>query len=179
MEYIDILNENGELTGEKATRSDVHKYGYWHKAIIILLINSKGEILLQKRAPNKEKHPNMWDISCAGHLSCGDTSILGAMREFKEELGIKPSKQNMKLIYTIKKSYMPKEGFIENEIQDVYLYVADIDVNSIKMQEEEVSEVKFIPFETYVKEILNNNKEFVSRGKEFKEVIEIVRKILM
>lgn len=176
VEYIDILNENGEFTGKKATRSEVHKYGYWHRAVLILLINSKKEILLQRRSANKEKNPNMWDLSCAGHLSSGDTSLLGAMREFEEELGIKADKENMKLIYTLRKSHIPKEGFIENEIQDVYLYKADIDISSIKIQKEEVSEVKFVPFEIYVKEILSNNKEFVNRGNEFKEVIEIIRK---
>ncbi len=176
MEYIDILNEKGELTGEKATRSEVHKYGYWHRAIHILLINSKSEILLQRRSPNKEKHPNLWDISCAGHLSSGDTSMSGALREFEEELGIKANKEKMKLIYTIRKSYVPKEGFIENELQDVYLYKADIDINNIKMQKEEVSEVKYVLFETYEKEILNNNKDFVNRAKEYKEIIETVKR---
>lgn len=175
MEYIDILNEKGESTGEKATRKDIHKYGYWHRAIHVLLINSKKEILIQKRSANKEKYPNLWDLSCAGHLSHGDTSISGAMREFEEELGIKANKENMKLIYTIKKSHMPKEGFIENEFQDVYLYRADIDINDIKMQVEEVSEVKYIPFETYAKKILSENKEFVNRAKEYKEIIEIIK----
>ena len=103
MEYIDILNNKGEATGEKKTRSDVHKYGYWHKVILILLVNSREEILIQKRAPNKEKNPNLWDISCAGHLSSGDSSISGAMRELEEELGIKPNENNMKLIDTIRR----------------------------------------------------------------------------
>lgn len=175
MEYIDILNDKGELTGEKATRSDVHKYGYCHRAIHVLLINSKNEILLQKRAANKEKHPNLWDISCAGHLSSGDTSIAGAMREFEEELGIKANEEDMKLIYTIRKSYSPKQGFIENELQDVYLYRKDININDIKIQKEEVSEVKYVPFELYVKNILESNKDFVNRANEYREVINIVR----
>jgi len=46
------------------------------------------------------------------------------------------------------------------------------------MQKEEVSDVKFIPFEIYAKEILSNNKEFVNRGKEFKEIVEIIKRIL-
>lgn len=175
MEYIDILNEKGEFTGERATRVEVHKRGYWHRVIHILLINSNKEILLQKRAKNKEKNPNLWDISCSGHLSSGDTSIIGAMREFEEELGIKADKQNMNLIHTIRKSYVPREGFIENEIQDVYVYKADININNIVMQKEEVSEVKYVPFEIYVKKILSNSKEFVDRGKEYKEVIEKIR----
>ena len=176
MEYIDILNEKGEFTGEKATRNEVHKNGYWHRAIHVLLINSKKEILLQKRAANKEKHPNLWDISCAGHLSSGDTSISGAKREFEEELGIKADEKNMKLIYTIKKSHMPKEGFIENELQDVYLYKADIDISEFRIQKEELSEVKYVPIEEFTEALLSENKEFVKRKNEYKKVLEIITK---
>lgn len=178
MEYIDVLNENGEFTGKKATRNEVHTNGYWHRVVHILLINSKKEILIQKRSAKKEKNANLWDISCAGHVSSGDDSISSAMREFEEELGIKADIQNMKLIYTIRKSYTPKEEFIENEIQDIYLYRADIDINDIKMQEEEVSEVKYISFEIFEKEILSENKGFVKRANEYKEIIKKLNEIL-
>ena len=174
MEYIDILNEKGEFTGKIASRNDVHKYGLWHKAIHIFLINSQNEILVQKRTANKEKNPNMWDISCAGHLSAGATSIEGAIREFREELGIKIDKSDIKLIYTIKRSYIPKDKFIENEIQDVYICKKDIDINDIKVQKEEVAEVKYIPFEVYIEKFYNKSKDFVYRGEKYKNVIEII-----
>lgn len=178
MEYIDILNDKGELTGEVASREDVHRAGHLHKVIHVLVINSKGELLIQKRTPNKEKNPNMWDISCAGHLSSGNTSIEGAIREFQEELGIKIESSDIKLIYSLKRSYIPKQEFIENEIQDVYLCKKDIDINDVKVQKEEVAEVKYIPFELYVENFYNKNKDFVYRGEEYKNVIEIVSKEL-
>lgn len=178
MEYIDILNDKGEITGKIATREEVHKYGYLHRAIQVLIINSKNEVLIQRRSPNKEKHPNLWDVSCAGHLSSGDTSIEGTMRELKEELGIKPNKEKLKLIQTVQKSYIPKPGFKENEIQDIYLYEENIDIKSIKMQKEEVSEVKYIPFKLFAKKISEEDKEFVPRKREYKEVIEIINKEL-
>lgn len=178
MEYIDILNDKGDPTGEIATREDVHKNGHLHKVIHVLVINSNGELLIQKRTPNKEKNPNMWDISCAGHLSSGNTSIEGAIREFQEELGIKINSSDLKLIYSLKRSYIPKQGFIENEIQDVYLCRKDININDIVTQEEEVSEVKYIPFELYVENFYNKNKDFVYRGEEYKNIIEIVNKQL-
>ncbi len=34
-EYFDILNEDGEKTGEVKSRKEVHTKGYWHKAIIM------------------------------------------------------------------------------------------------------------------------------------------------
>jgi len=43
---------------------------------------------LQKRSPFKDSHPNMWDISSAGHLTADDNSLSVAIREIKEELGV-------------------------------------------------------------------------------------------
>ena len=45
-ELIDILDENGIKTGEVAPRSEVHKKGLWHRAIVVAIINEKNEILL-------------------------------------------------------------------------------------------------------------------------------------
>lgn len=71
MELIDILDENGIKTGEIISREEVHKKGLWHRAIVAAIINENNEILLQQRSANKEKKPNMWDISVAGHISAG------------------------------------------------------------------------------------------------------------
>ncbi len=30
MEYLDILDENGNKTGQKKSRKEVHSKGYWH-----------------------------------------------------------------------------------------------------------------------------------------------------
>lgn len=178
MEYIDILDENGNLTGKAKTREEVHKKGYWHRAIQVFIINSKNELLIQKRAATKRKHPNLWDFSCAGHLSTGDTSISGAMREIEEELGIQVNEKNMKLIDTLIKSYSPRPEFYENEFQDVYVCLEDIDINKIKLQKEEVSEVKYIPLKNYKQIILNEDENFVNRKKTHIKVIEKIENMV-
>ena len=33
MEYLDILDCNGNKTGEKRPRKEVHSKGYWHKGV--------------------------------------------------------------------------------------------------------------------------------------------------
>ena len=48
MEYLDILDENGNLTGEKKLRTEVHRDGDWHKAVHVWILNSKNQLLLQK-----------------------------------------------------------------------------------------------------------------------------------
>ena len=53
MEYIDILDEAGNLTGKTESREEVHKKGYWHRAINVFIINKDNQLLIQKRAANK------------------------------------------------------------------------------------------------------------------------------
>ena len=53
-ELIDVLDENGILTGEVLPRSEVHKRGLWHRAIVVAIVNEKNEILLQQRSEKKE-----------------------------------------------------------------------------------------------------------------------------
>ena len=102
-EYFDILDENGNKTGERKLRSEVHRDGDWHRAVHIWIINQNGEVLLQRRSPNKDSNPNMLDISCAGHLSAGDESLEGAIRELKEELGLDVRPNELQFIKTIKR----------------------------------------------------------------------------
>lgn len=178
MEYIDILDEEGDLTGKIASREEVHKKGYWHRAINVFVINKDNQLLIQKRAANKKKHPNLWDYSCAGHLSAGDSSVFGAMREIEEELGVKINEKNMKLIDTLLKSYSPKPDFFENEFQDIYLCLEDIVLEDITLQVEEVAEVKYMNFEDYKQRILEEDKDFVNRKKTHLQVLEKIEKII-
>lgn len=48
-----------------------------------------SQILLQKRAACKDSFPSCWDVSCAGHLSAGETGPAAAEAELMEELSIK------------------------------------------------------------------------------------------
>lgn len=55
------LDENGNVTGEKRTRSEVHSKGLWHKAVHIWIVNDKRELILQKRSHEKITNPDMWN----------------------------------------------------------------------------------------------------------------------
>jgi hypothetical protein len=43
-----------------------------------LFVESTQELLVQKRADRKDSWPGLWDISSAGHITAGDTSLLTA-----------------------------------------------------------------------------------------------------
>ena len=59
-----------------------------HRAVHILIFNSKGEVFLQKRSEWKDRHPLLWDSSAAGHVETGEDYDTAASRELEEELGI-------------------------------------------------------------------------------------------
>jgi isopentenyldiphosphate isomerase len=67
MEFFDVLDEQGNKTGEIIERNEAHKKGICHRVIQVWFINSKKELLLQKRSANKESCPNMWCVSVGGH----------------------------------------------------------------------------------------------------------------
>jgi hypothetical protein len=57
----------------------VHADGDYHRAVHVwIYVESTGELLLQKRADRKDSWPGLWDISSAGHISAGDTSLITA-----------------------------------------------------------------------------------------------------
>jgi isopentenyl-diphosphate delta-isomerase type 1 len=85
-EMFDVVNERDEVTGQ-LPRREVHRRGLLHRAVHVLIYNSKGELFLQKRSMSKDTFPGRWDSSAAGHLNPGEEYDACSLREVKEELG--------------------------------------------------------------------------------------------
>jgi isopentenyldiphosphate isomerase len=175
MEYIDIIDEEGNKLGSKKTKKEVHDQGLWHRSAHVWVVNSKGDVLIQKRSPLMDNHPNEWDISAAGHVSAGEDDITSALREVEEEIGLKLEPENLILIGTVKQ-LSKREGYINNEINPVYVVKMDLDPNKIIRQEEEVSEVKFIPYKELQGIIENKDPNFVRRPEEYKVLFDYLLK---
>ncbi len=73
VEMFDVLDKNGNKTGDVKTKKELHENGLWHSAVHVWIYNSKGEILLQKRSMKVTNWPGRWDISVAGHIPAGET----------------------------------------------------------------------------------------------------------
>ena len=175
MEHFDILDTDGKHTGEKKLREQVHADGDWHGAIDVCIINPKGEILIQKRTPNKDSYPNLWEISSSGHISAGETGIESAIREVSEELGLKFKKEDFEFLFAVKTQHITNNGtFINNEVKDIYLIETDIDINVLTLQKEEVSEVKLMHFTDFEKQILETPENFVPHEVDYKKLFEVL-----
>lgn len=169
-EMIDVLNENGIKTGEILPRSEIHKKGLWHRAIVVAIINEKNEILLQQRAANKEKNANMWDISAAGHISAGQDSIMAATREINEEvsvnLGFNVEVKEFRFMYSFKKEQVFSDKFIERQFYDFFILRQNgLCRDSIKFQESEVQDIKFVTISELNK--LRKGNELVERDEVY------------
>lgn len=166
-EYFDLLDENGNKIGKTKLRSEVHRDGDWHKAVHIWIINKNGDILLQRRCATKDSDPNMLDISSAGHLSAGDDSLSGAIRELKEELNLDVVKEDLQFIKTIKKSSKYTSTFINNEFDDLYILRTDKDIEDMRFQKEEISEIFFVPYKKFKEMVKNRQPDLLMHNEEF------------
>lgn len=163
MEFFDVLDEKGNKTGEIIERNEAHEKGVCHRVIQVWVINSKNELLIQKRSVNKDTCPNMWHVSLGGHIESNEDNQQTIIREFSEELGLDISNQIDKVNYlhTFKEILVLNNGqFIDNEFYDVYLLKMDLDPTTLILQEDEVSEVKFIGYNEFKEAVINKDKKY-------------------
>ena len=122
-ELIDVLDENGNKTGEVETKEEIYKRGLWHRSVHIWIENDKQELLVQKRNPLKNTFPNLWAISSAGHVIAGETSIESGLRELKEELDVDAKKEDFP---TEDLSGMTNEFTVKNQKTGYYYRVVGV-----------------------------------------------------
>ncbi|BBN14597.1 isopentenyl-diphosphate Delta-isomerase [Marchantia polymorpha subsp. ruderalis] len=165
VEFLDVLTPEGLHTGLSKDRNLVHKDGDYHRAVHVWVYSeSTAELLLQKRAYTKDSWPGLWDISSAGHISAGDTSLESARRELQEELGVDLPSDAFELLFTYKQNDILNDGtFINNEYNDVYLVTTlePIPLEAFTLQESEVVDVKYMGWKNYKEVIAKKDPDYV------------------
>lgn len=152
IEIWDVYDGNGSKTGRTMERG-VPVDGDYMLCVHVYLRDEGGRFLMQKRADTKQSHPGEWDVTGGAVLS-GESSVEGALRETKEEVGITLSEDDLEYIGRIKK----RRSFV-----DIYFAQKDFLVKDCVLQESEVSEVKFVSGD----EMLRMEREDRKREKEY------------
>ncbi len=117
-ELIHVLDPvTGESTGIAKTKKQVHEDGDTHASSIILIFDSEGRFLRQKRSARVSTGRGKFDVSTVGHLASGENYLQCAIREVGEELGIYPAERDLSRIGA-EGGYRSRE----NEISTVYVY---------------------------------------------------------
>ncbi|CAD6241980.1 unnamed protein product [Miscanthus lutarioriparius] len=146
-------------------RSEVHRDGDYHRAVHVWIYSeSTGELLLQRRADCKDSWPGQWDISSAGHISAGDSSLFSAQRELEEELGINLPVDAFELIFVFLQECVINNGtYTNNEYNDVYLVttLTPIPLEAFTLQESEVSAVRYMRCDEYKSCLEKESREYV------------------
>lgn len=88
--HVQIVDEQDRPIGG-ASKQEALQRGLIRRIVRGITEDELGRILLHKRAPHKQSHPNVWDWLPSGHVDLGESYEQAIMREAEEELGIPAS----------------------------------------------------------------------------------------
>jgi isopentenyl-diphosphate delta-isomerase len=148
-EYVILVDKNDNLLGT-AEKMDAHKNPKLHRAFSIFIINSKGALLIQKRAENKYHCPGMWANSCCSHPRPGESLENATHRRLQEEMGF--DTELVKIFSFIYKAEFDN-GLTEEEYDHIFVGKWD---GTPKINLKEVADYKWISGDILKEDIKKN-----------------------
>lgn len=123
-ELLEVFDAKGRATGRAKRRDVIHREGLWHLAFFCWIVTSAGEVVLQRRAADKDVWPGRFDASAAGHVRFGET-IAQAAREIDEELGLDVDFAALVPVMRHRQEHRHESGLVDRELHDVFLLRCD------------------------------------------------------
>jgi 8-oxo-dGTP pyrophosphatase MutT (NUDIX family) len=90
VETCDVVDRFGNRTGRIVTRGSELGPGEYYLVVHAWIRDQNHSHLIQRRAPHLVSDPGIW-ATTVGYALAGEESIAGAIREVREELGIRLS----------------------------------------------------------------------------------------
>lgn len=168
MPNISFVDDKDNVIGA-GSKKEAWEKGIIHRISRIFLFNSKGELLITKRADHLVSLPGKWDQSAAGHVDEGEDYMTAAQRELFEEVGVK----NVKLIEKGKSftDETDETGKIKKRFSTLFLGKYD---GKVSPNPEEVSVIRWInpkDLSTWMDEKPNDfTKGFIENFKHFQKM---------
>lgn len=128
-ELWDLYNQERKKTGRLHERGTPIPQGFYHLVVSVWIVNSQGQYLMSQRHPNK-LYPEYWECT-GGSVIAGESSLQGAIREVKEELGLILNADTAQLIYQTRRDDC-------QDFYDVWCFRSDEPITSLKLQSNEV-----------------------------------------
>ena len=135
-EYFDLYTADRRRLGRRIQRGAPVPHGEYHIVVQIMTVNSRGEILLTQRVPEKTSG-GRWECS-GGCAISGETSREAAVRELFEETGIRANTAEISLEWTLT---------TESMLRDFYMVHRDIPLEDLVLQSAEVCAAKWVTFD--------------------------------
>lgn len=135
---IQIVDEN-DVPLRGGTKLEAQTKGLWHRIVKIVLRDSAGNILLQRRG-EQVLSPGYWDFSASGHVDEGEDYVTAALRELTEEIGV--FGVELHEMDSVRYDKTDDEGRIFRRF--AVTYVAQIDHDyAFKLEPREVAEIRW------------------------------------
>jgi isopentenyl-diphosphate delta-isomerase len=153
MVEVQLVNPNDEPIGSME-KLEAHEKGLLHRAISVFVFNSKGEMLLQRRALKKYHSPGLWTNTCCSHPYPLEIPEQAAVRRLNEEMNIDSSLRfAFKFIYKTEFS----NGLIEHELDHVFIGHSDATPH---LNTDEAVAFKWINMNDLKKDIVKNPENY-------------------
>ena len=163
--YLTLNNKTGRTAIRDVT---ILQKGEYHIVVTGIILNSKNEILISKRATNK-KFGGMWECN-GGSILAGETSKEGILRELKEELGVIFKPEEAIFLKEVKRERVPQN------FKDLWLFKKDINIEDLTFIDGEATAAKWVSIDEFIK-MFNNNEivPTVDFGREeYEEALKII-----
>lgn len=163
-----LVNSSDEILGF-IEKLEAHRLGLLHRAISVVVLNSKGELLLQKRAQNKYHSPGLWTNTCCSHPFPGEETKHAAHRRLKEEMGLSA---NLEFLFKFKYKTRFPNNLIEHELDHVFLCHTDEEPS---LNPEEAVDWKYMSLSSVKSDIRRNPHHYTYW---FKLIVERLQTVL-
>lgn len=176
IEYLDVLDKEGNKTGRKLPRNEVNENGLWHLSVNLWLVTPDHKILLCKRPKDKDAFPDVWAHAAAGHVSSGEDSLYSIIKEAKEEINLDLIPDDLSLLFSYPKSdIVLPDKYIHNSWFDVYLANKDISVNDMEIDPEKIQEAKLVTIDE-LEQMTQTPGLMLPFPYEYPKIIKLLRK---
>lgn len=142
MEHVILVDDQDNPIGTME-KLEAHQKGVLHRAFSILLFNSKGELLLQKRSKTKYHSAGLWTNTCCSHPLPGESMADATRRKLKQEMGI-----DLRPEFAYKFIYKANldGNLIEHEYDHVFIgtFEGTPTINKEEVEEWKYSKVSFL-----------------------------------
>lgn len=153
MTNVILVDDNDNEVGQME-KLEAHKVGALHRAFSVLIMNTKGEMLIQKRARTKYHSAGLWSNACCSHPTGNDTLKNEAQKRLMEEMGIHTS-----LVFQYSFIYKTalENNLTENEFDHVFLGVFD---GAPILNKEEAEDWKYVDLSKLQIDISKNPEHY-------------------
>lgn len=166
MEFWDLYTEDRKPIGKTHLRGNKIPDNKYHLVVHVWIRNSEGKFLISQRAANRPTFPLMWEC-VGGSVLKGESSIQGAVREAKEEVGVDLSPEKGRIIFSKVRKEIDGKKF--NDILDVWLFQYDGAVSLKNATTDEVEQVAWLD-SSQIQDLAEQNKLVKTLNYFFTEV---------